>query len=486
MKAIVVLMDSLNRHFLPAYGNDWVQTPNIDRFAAQSVVCDNHWIGSAPCMPARRDMLTGRMHFLERGWGGLEPYDITLPKLLRDAGVYCRMETDHYHYFHVGGENYHTPFSSWALYRGQENDVCAGVIQDPARPEHLGKWSPQYEKNRGRFESDADYPSPLTFAGAARWLRENEDADNYMLWVEAFDPHEPFDTPAEFLALYEDDAWDGPHYNWSGYEPVEGDSPATQHLRRQYAATLTMLDKWFGHLLDEVERQGGLEDTLIILTTDHGHMLGEHDCTGKNRWHVWNEMAHIPLAVHLPGSRGAGERRTQLTQNIDLMPTLLEFFDISPGDAPLQGESWLAMLRDNAPLQREAAIYGWFGQTVNVTDGRYTYLRAPAAADNQPLDTHFIMPTSYSQHDLPPPSRFMQGAELGTFLPYTDCPVLRKALGRGRSEEWAETRLYDIEADPGQANNLAGTEKEAHYIELLKGALEQMDAPASQYKRLGL
>lgn len=478
-------MDSLNRHFLPVYGNDWVKTPNIDRFAKQSVIFDNHWIGSAPCMPARRDMLTGRLNFLERGWGSVEPFDVTLPQLLRQAGIYSRMETDHYHYFHVGGENYHTPFSSWALYRGQENDVYAGDISKPERPpEVLGKWNAQYARNKARFASDADYPTPMTFAGAADWLERNRDADDWFLWVEAFDPHEPFDCPQEFLDLYEDD-WNGPHYDWSGYEVVEGDSPATQHLRKCYAATLTMTDKWFGRLLDKVEAVGGLEDTLIILTTDHGHMLGEHDRTGKNRWQVWNEMAHIPLLVHLPGNAHAGEHRQQLTQNIDIMPTLLEYFDVDY-DGPVHGESWLPILHENAPVQRDSAVYGWFGQTVNLTDGKHTYFRAPANADNQPLYVHFVFPTSYSQHDVPGPDRFMKGAELGTFLPYTDCPVLRKRVAGGVSKHWSETMLYDIVEDHEQQHNLAGSAIETEYERLLVNALKRADAPPSQFERLGL
>ncbi|HUV06106.1 MAG TPA: sulfatase-like hydrolase/transferase, partial [Spirochaetia bacterium] len=126
MKAILILADSLNRRFLPVYGNNWVKAPNIGRLARKSVVFDNHWAGSMPCMPARRDMLTGRLNFLEREWGGVEPFDVPFVRLLRQAGVYTRMETDHYHYFHVGGENYHTLFNSWRFHRGQEWDLCEG------------------------------------------------------------------------------------------------------------------------------------------------------------------------------------------------------------------------------------------------------------------------------------------------------------------------------------------------------------------------
>ena len=484
MKVILVLSDSLNRHYLPRYGNPWVLAPNIERFAERSVTFGNHWLGSAPCMPARRDMLTGRINFLERGWSGLEPFDIPFPHLLRDhGGVYCHMETDHYHYFHVGGENYHMPFNSWRFHRGQEWDTYVSRVSSPEEPEHLGKWKDQYAKNQTVFRTAADYPTPKTFQGAIDWLRANEGEDDYFLWVEVFDPHEPFDCPEEYLELYNDD-WQGPLYNWSGYERVDGESEATQHLRRRYAATLTMMDEWFGKLLDELERQNALEDTLIILTTDHGHFLGERGLTGKNNWHVWNELAHIPLIVHLPGSWHAGEWRDQLTQNIDIMPTVLDYLNV-PLQHAIHGKSWKEILEGNAPAKRRAALYGWFGQTVNVTDGRYTYLRAPVRADNQPLYRHFLTPGSFSMRDVCPRS-FYEGAELGRFLPYTDYPVIRSRVQRGRRSDWAGTMLYDIESDYGQTFNLVGTEVEKRCEDLLTATMKEMDAPLSQLERMGL
>ena len=130
MKAIFVLLDSLNRNYLPIYGNDWVRAPNIGRLAKKGVVHDNHWLGSAPCMPARRDILTGRLNFLERPWGAIEPFDVPFPGLLRKAGIRSHMETDHYHYFHVGGENYHTQFDTYQFHRGQENDCWQSRARD--------------------------------------------------------------------------------------------------------------------------------------------------------------------------------------------------------------------------------------------------------------------------------------------------------------------------------------------------------------------
>ena len=159
MKVVFVLLDSLNRNYLPVYGNDWVRAPNISRLAEKGVVHDNHWLGSAPCMPARRDMLTGRLNFLERGWGAIEPCDRPFPRMLRRAGVRSHMETDHYHYFHVGGENYHVQFDTYQYHRGQENDPWQSRTNPPEEPEHYGMWSAQYSMNADTFTSASEYPT---------------------------------------------------------------------------------------------------------------------------------------------------------------------------------------------------------------------------------------------------------------------------------------------------------------------------------------
>ncbi len=483
MKAIFVLMDSLNRNYLSIYGNTWVKTPNIERFAKRSLIFTNHWLGSAPCMPARRDMLTGRLNFLERGWGGFEPYDIPFPTLLRKAGIFTHMETDHYHYFHVGGENYNTCFNTWAFHRGQEHDGYISKVKSIKAPKHLGQWCELYTKNKSLFKTDANYPTPRTFQGAVEWLKNNKDADDYFLWVEAFDPHEPFDTPDEFVDLY-NDTWKGEHYDWSGYEEVNEHSEATKHLRKKYAATLTMADKWFGKLLDEIERQNGFEDTLIIFTTDHGHMLGEHGLAGKSKWYAWNQMAHIPLIVHLPKSKYAGEKRNQLSQNIDIMPTILEYFSVKFNN-PINGYSLMSILKDNVESKRKTALYGWFGQTVNITDGKYTYFRAAAKKENKPLYQYFLTPTKISHHDLPS-KEFFKKCELGKFLPYTDFPVLRSEVENKRSLDQEYSILFDIKNDYEQLNPISDRKIEKKYIELLVKHMKQVDAPREQFKRLGL
>ena len=480
MKAVLVLMDSLNRHFLPSYGNDWVMAPHLERFCERSVRFDRHFIGSAPCMPARRDILTGRLNFLERGWGGIEPFDRCFTETLKEGGVFSHLTTDHYHYFQVGGENYHCTFNTWELYRGQENDKWISTVVPPEEPPHLGRWNAHYARNRTAFLQEEDYPSPQTFQSAVEWVRRNGQSDDWFLMVEAFDPHEPFDCPQEFLDMYEDD-WEGPEFIWPNYAPDDLDPDALRHIRRQYAACLTMTDRWFGKLIAELEAQGCIEDTLIIVTTDHGHMLGEHGYLAKNYMHGYDELALIPLMVHLPGDAHAGETRSQVTQNIDIAPTLLEYFG-QGWDHPIHGQSWWPLLNDPQASGRDYALFGWFGSTVNVTDGRYTYLREANEA-NEPLYQYGCMAGNYD-HWWPRTS--FASIEAGRFLPYTDMPVFRLPMHHARTPFVSDTLLYDRQTDPAQEHNLAGTPLEITYIELLERAMRESDAPAEQYQRLGL
>ena len=102
MKAIMVMFDSVNRHMLPSYGCDWTHAPNFARLAERTVCFTNSYIGSMPCMPARRELHTGRYNFLHRAWGPLEPFDDSMPELLDHHGVYTHLSTDHYHYFEDG------------------------------------------------------------------------------------------------------------------------------------------------------------------------------------------------------------------------------------------------------------------------------------------------------------------------------------------------------------------------------------------------
>ncbi len=136
MRAIMVMYDSLNKRMLPPYGCGWTKAPHFSRLAEHSAAFDTCFVGSMPCMPARRELHTGRYNFLHRSWGPLEPFDDSMPELLKEHGVHTHLVTDHYHYFEDGGATYHTRYRSYEAFRGQEGDAWKGVVGGVPRPEN--------------------------------------------------------------------------------------------------------------------------------------------------------------------------------------------------------------------------------------------------------------------------------------------------------------------------------------------------------------
>lgn len=487
MRTVLILMDTLNRRYLKQYNKDGRGiTPSIDAFAEDSIIFDNHFIGSAPCMPARRDIFTGRMNFLERGWGGIEPFDITLPGVLREHEVVTHITTDHTHYFEIGGENYCQLFDTWEYHRGQEFDAWISKINKPVTdPLAYGKKSSQYLLNKTRFETEEDYPTPKTFRSACDWARENKGCDNFFLMVESFDPHEPFDTPEEYLNLYEDH-YDGREFNWPSYQPVTEPQEAVEHLENCYLATLTMADKWLGRFLESLKENDLYENTLIILTTDHGHMLGEHGFTGKNFMHAYNELAHIPLMMKMPDKSHAGKRVLNLTQNIDLMPTILKHHGCSVPDT-VKGVS-LQETAFGRKEERKQVIYGWFGRAVNVYDGKYTYFRAPIREDNQPCYEYFAMPSTIWRYF---DNSYAEDLDMGRFLEYTKYPVYRLKVKSSRDYSGdisyvRESLLFDINEDYEQKSPICNEQLEEQMCRKLIQGMKEAEAPEEQYERLGL
>jgi len=488
LKAIVILMDSLNRRALDAYDPDSrVMTPNLRRLSERSVVFDQHWSGSLPCMPARKDLFTGRMDFLERGWGGMEPYCVTLQDTLKKHDVYSHLTTDHYHYFATGGENYCQSFNSWDFHRGQEGDTWVSRVDEPALPqEYYGQVRPQYEKNRTRLQKEEDYSGPRTIQSACQWLEDNRNSDNFFLMVECFDPHEPFDCPKPYLELY-GDAYTGPRYDWPAYGKREAPEEAMSHLRNRYAALVTMMDHWLGRLLDQLDQLSLWDDTMIIFTTDHGFMLGEHDWTGKNVMHVYNEIAHIPLMIHLPGGRQAGRRVSALTQIIDIMPTLLQYYGIDIPDT-VKGHSLLGLASGLEHKVRDYALYGYHGKAVNMTDGQYTYFRSPAHPDNYPCYTYTAMPTTFRKYH---GSGNEERIAMGRYLKYTDFPVFRFPVAvQGKEDPNLEpvraSQLFDLAQDYEQLRPIQDEQLERRLATRMKEEILTADGPEEQIERLGL
>ncbi len=482
MKAIMMMFDSLNRHMLPPYGCGWVHAPNFRRLAERTVTFDSSFVGSMPCMPARRELHTGRYNFLHRSWGPIEPFDDSMPEILKNNGVWSHLASDHYHYWEEGGCNYHTRYKTWEISRGQEGDPWIGDLDKDIfnhNPQKKGDWCIQDSINRRHITEESQFPQAKTVAMGVEFMRRNAKFDNWFLQIETFDPHEPYFSPERFKKLYDYDFSKFVN-DWPDYRPAD-DSELSKHYRMTNAALISMCDFQLGRVLDEMDRLDLWKDTMLIVNTDHGFLLGEHDWWGKCAMPFYNEIANTPLFIWDPRCGKSGERRRSLVQTIDLPATVLEYFGI-PLPQDMQGVPLRETIKSDKPV-REAALFGIHGAHVNCTDGRYVYMRG-SVPGNKPLFQYTHMPThmrrTFSVEE-------MRTAEMhGPFKFTKNCPVMKISTGAWFNPRNFGTMLFDTGKDPKQEKPVSDPAAEKRMIDLLVKCMRDNDAPAEQFVRLGL
>ena len=299
--------------------------------------------------------------------------------------------------------------------------------------------------------------------------------------------------PQRYKDLYADD-YSGPAFDWPGYGHADPDPKKREHIRKTYAALLSMCDHYLGQVLDFMDENHMWEDTMLIVNTDHGFMLEEHDYWGKNIMPWYNETAHMPLFIWDPRSGVKGERRSSLVQTIDLPVTLLNFFGLSP-TKDMEGHDLADTIARDTPV-RDAAMFGVYGGHACVTDGRYVYMRGIGQGENEPLYQYTYMPMHlYNLFSVPE----MQTAELAEPFSFTKgCRLLKIRSGRWvdkdtharigyvDAEHIHENLLFDLETDPGQNHPLDDPALEQKMLDKLVALMEKNDAPAEQYIRLGI
>ncbi len=484
VNAVLFIVDSLRRDALGTYAGTSAQSPALDRLAARGAAFDNAYIGSFPCIPARREIWTGRYEFPWRGWGPLEEGEPTLPRLLSDASVVTQLITDHYHYWERGAGNYHFDFDGADFIRGQENDHWfASGAWETEYPAERGKvagharfpdsWE-RYRHNVAERREEADYFAPQVMRRAIEWLRREAGRAPFFLLIDSFDPHEPFDPPTTDADAGTSDPGGARGNPWPTYGPSDQFTAAEiEATRGLYAAEVAMVDRWLGRVVETLEQTGVADTTLVMVISDHGFLFGEHGLIGKP-WtgvgdgSLYDELARIPFIVVDP-SRPGRLRPPQLVQPIDVMPTMLEWFGVKP-PRDLHGSSVLPLLGGDPGAWREYAFYGRFGESVNVTDGRWTLMRWPPAGTNAPLYWYSTNPPTFIG------ARAAGGLEPGPRYP--------AVAARGEQR----TALYDREADPEmRVNQLAAHPDQADRLEAaITALLDRVQAPPEQFERLGL
>jgi len=510
MRAIFCLFDSLTVKSLSCYGGGNIPTPNFDRLSERGVTFNNHFVGSLPCMPARRDLHTGRMNFMHSSWGPLEPFDNSFPDILGKGGIYSHMVTDHGHYFEDGGATYHNRYSSYDFIRGQENDPWKAMVQAPVERWREKYGTSHYPMTTGRIDDPGrsrmqhlinlelglqtteDRPLPKCFTSALEFLDTNREEDDWFLQVECFDPHEPFEAPEEFKNAFKT-GWNGDLLNWPFYEKSTNSGEEIAEIRANYAALVSMCDYYFGKLLDYMDTHDMWDDTALILSTDHGFLLAEHDWWGKNLQPYYREISHIPLIIHHPEyAAKAGSRIDALTQTFDLMPTMLDMFNLPIPDE-VTGQSVLPLISGEDQSHRDIGIFGMFGGPVGATDGRYDYYIYPDDLYAPGLHEYTLMPVHIRSRmsieelktaELTREFKFTKGAPVMKIDALKDArriPVVDK-----RVIENLGTKLFDTKTDPAQDHPIEDLKIEARLKAGLVRALQLHECPSEIYDRLGL
>lgn len=362
MNVILFVSDTFRHDNLSCYNKSTrVRTPRLDQFARQAFVFNNAYLGSFPTVPNRLDIMSGRFSFIDREWGPL-PHDVvTLQQILGVGGVVTQMIIDNPHLLEMGYD-YSRGFTGFEWIRGQESDswkTAPANLQMPAaghRNRSVDYELPKYLRSTARWKTEEDHFVARTVCSACEWLEENQDQEKFFLYVDVFDPHEPWDAPQHYVDLY-DPGYQGleiiyPQYDfWRNFlTPAE-----LNHIRCTYMAEATMVDHWFGVLLDQIDELGMGEDTAVMFCSDHGFLFGEHDIIGKSLLTetegqlyqeaipMYDEIRRIPVMIRLPG-QARGKSVNALVQAPDLMPTILEMAGVVSSE-PVVGVSRVKALQ---------------------------------------------------------------------------------------------------------------------------------------------
>ena len=411
MNVIVICLDTLRWDFLGYNGNDWIRTPAIDRFANRAIVFDRAYCTSFPTVPMRTDCFTGNTNWPRYGWKPLGENEVTLPQCLREAGYYTGLTLDT---ANMVGAKFPRDFDEYELIKKPVDDgVKPEDIEFPFPRNNARQGGRGYANDMARtshYRHETDWFVARTMTRAGEWLEDNYKRDKFFLWVDTFEIHEVWRAPDYYTEFYSPN-YEGPDsrdpakrdidYSYPNYGYTDIYSEAElQRLRARYAAEVTLTDKWVGHLLRQIEEMNLLNNTMIVLVSDHGMYLGEHCRTGKHTvdptdpWPIYEEVAHIPLLVWFPEHK-LPKRVNALVQPADLMPTILEVCDVRMPQ--MYGHSLVPLMGRETHKHWETVFttcYSWTGEgrinylpsLITVTSPQWSLLVGPAPTQAELYD----------------------------------------------------------------------------------------------------
>lgn len=364
MKVIVLVVNGLHLGYVGCYGNDWLDTPALDRLAAEGVVFDQHYADCPSAAGARHAWRTGQHAFPRQGAENL-PANIDLIQLLTHHKV--------------------TPF-------------LIHDAEQPVPPDFAAGWE-------RRITVDGSDGKSMS-AAVGECLDQLQQRERWLVWVELAsllppwkiddqttapsesDDAEPDEGNAEVSDLAVDEELALLPEPTIGFFDEDADDVFFARLQHTYGAAIQKVDDGIRLVLDELERRELLDDATIVLTTDRGLALGEHGIIGDFRPWLHEELVHLPLLIRLPGAKEAGRRVSLLTQSVDLFPTLLETFKAPVPETPMAGRSLWPLVHGLEQPVRVDAVTG-----LQIGDAIEYALRTP--------EWSFILPVRADEADPP-------------------------------------------------------------------------------------
>lgn len=363
MKIFLIIFDTLRKdHSGKTYGNEWIKTPNFDVFAQDCVIFDEAYPESLPTIPFRRAVHTGirtfpfnkdpkdfrtddTVHLLGPmlGWYPIPHDQKHISEYMNQFGYTTGFISSTYHQFKPG-MNFHLGFDQWNWIRGHEDDKYkCGLKSDQKKfknnikhcitsikGKRYERFAQQgvlkkYFKNIQYRTNEQDFFVAKTFLKSMKFLKENKNVKDLFLLIDEFDPHEPWDPPISYRNLYFKD-YTGNNIIQPAYTDDLGyiTEDELRCLRANYAGEVTLCDKWFGKFIEFLKNEDMYDDSLIILISDHGHSIGEHNLMGKIPFGLYPELVDIPFMIKPPGNIENGPKRILKSHvyNHDILPTI--------------------------------------------------------------------------------------------------------------------------------------------------------------------
>lgn len=380
---IVVMTDSMRPDFVHCYGNKYMKTPNIDQLARDGTLFTQAYAEGLPTMPVRTAMFTGRFTLPFRGWQPLERGDVTLAEILWGKGYKSAFISDTFH-MHKPQYNMIRGFDEARWIRGQEDDpyILDRDVEDLYKKHHKPRdpdqepyeQTIQYLRNTAHWKDDDDSFVAQVVKSGIDWLERQKRGDHLFLWLDCFDPHEPFNPVGKFRTMYDPDYTGQEIINpIGGY--VEGylSEREIQHIRALNAGETSMVDKWLGKFYDALKDMGLYDNALIVHVSDHGNPLGEHGIIRKNKpWPYAESLSRIVCIVKHPEGIAQGKKIDAFAHTPDIMPTILDFLDVE-GPQNIKGKSLLPLMTQEEEKNYDISIAGFFKRCHSIRDGEYSF-----------------------------------------------------------------------------------------------------------------